>query len=77
MCSSNNDLALHTDIYAAFHVQHMNLAVAFQQVKVSRAALNMLLGPTLQAELQALKFALECYHRAFEALKMLAIATSR
>ena len=76
-CSSSNELALHTDIQAAVCVQNINIEVALRHFKASRAALNMLLGPTLRAELLALKFALECYHRACEALEMLAIATSR
>ena len=76
-CCSSNELALNTDIQTAFHVQHIDLEVALGHIKASRAAIKKLLGPTLQAELHALKIALECYHRACEALQMLAVATSR
>ncbi len=76
-CSSSNELAVHDAIQAAAHVQQLNIKVALQHIKSSTTAIQMLLGSNLQAELMTLRFALQSYHRACEALEMLYIATSR
>ena len=57
-------------------MQKLNIEVALQHIQSSTAAIQMLLGSNLQAELMTLRFALQSYHRACEALEMLCIATS-
>ena len=56
-------------------MHNTNIEVALVRIHASNAAIQMLLGPTLQAEL--LTLAVECYQRACADLEDLVIATSR
>lgn len=76
-CSSSNETAIRTaDIQAAMQVHDLNIKRALDRIAASNNALQILLGPTLRAELLTLKFALESLQAARESQEMLAFATT-